>query len=138
MICEQVWEPEGVLLRYAGLVTGGDLLDCVRRIQSDPRIDEARYVIHDLSVVDTHGIGEATLAELAILHIGAAASNPNCRVVFVTRDPLLAADIESVLMSDLMRSYEIKVMPGVTEARDWLDEQPQLQRLSDIMGFLSL
>lgn len=137
MACERVWEPEGVVAKYSGAVSGDELLECVRRIQADARFDDTRYVIHDLSAIDRHGIGEATLTDVAVLHIGAAASCPNCRVVFVSTDSGLAGNIEKVLMSPLMQSYEVMVQPSLLAARDWLDEQPQLLRISDIMGFLA-
>ncbi len=137
MACERVWEPEGVVAKYSGVVSGDDLLECVRRIQADARFDDTRYVIHDLSSIEGHGIGEATLTDLAVLHIGAAASCPNCRVVFVSEDAALADNIEKILLSPLMKSYEVKVRPSLLAARDWLDAQPQLLRISDIMGFLA-
>jgi len=136
MACEWLWEPEGVVARYSGVVSGGDLLESVRRIQCDERFDHAHYVIHELSAVEAHGIGQATLAEVAVLHLGAAATSPNCRIVFVTSDIGLAGDVAEILLSALMRSYEIKVVPSLTIARDWLAAQPQLLRMSDVMGFL--
>jgi len=136
MACERLWEPEGVVAKYSGKVSGGDLLECVLRIQCDERFDHAHYVIHDLSEVEAHGIGQATLAEVAVLHLGAAATSPNCRVVFVTHDIALAANVEQILLSALMQSYEVKVAESLVEARDWLDAQPQLLRMSDVMGFL--
>ena len=137
MACERMWEPEGVVARYSGAVSGDDLLECVRRIQADARFDDARYVIHDLSAIDRHGIGEMTLSDVAVLHIGAAASSPNCRIVFVTEDAVLAGNIERILMSPLMQSYEVRVESSLLAARDWIDAQPQSLRISDIMGFLA-
>lgn len=137
MACERMWEPEGVLARYSGAVSGDDLLECVRRIQADARFDDTRYVIHDLSAIDRHGIGEMTLSDVAVLHIGAAASSPNCRIVFVTEDAVLAGKIETILTSPLMKSYEVRVESSLLAARDWIDAQPQSLRISDIMGFLA-
>ena len=34
-----------------------------------------------------------------------------------------------------LKSYEVAVLPSVTAARDWLDNQPHLHLLSDVMGF---
>ena len=136
MASRLVWEPEGVLAIHAGSLASAAFLDSVRRIQSDPRFDDARYVIHDFSQVAGHGIPSATLTELAILHYGAWASSPNCRVVFVCTDPELAGDIRRVLGAADLASYECEVRPTLVEARDWLDEQPQLMRISEVMGFL--
>jgi len=136
MTSRLVWEPEGVLAIHADTLASGDFLDTVRRIQSDARFDEARYVIHDFSAVSGHDIGKATLTELAVLHYGARVSSPNCRIVFVTVDPLLAAEIRRVLGVGDLTSYQCEVRPTLIDARDWLDAQPQLMLLSDVMGFL--
>jgi len=136
MNCRLVWEPEGVLAIHARRLTSEAFIDCVRAIQSDPRFDEARYVIHDFSAVGEHDISNETLTELAIMHFGAWASSPNCRVVFVSADPQLAAAVGRVLGAVDLASYECEVKPTLAEARDWLDQQPQLMRLSDAMGFI--
>ena len=136
MTCRLVWEPEGVLAIHAGSLASGAFLDTVRSIQSDPRFDDARYVIHDFSQLTGHAIDSTTLTELAILHYGAWASSPNCRVVFVTADPQLTGVLRKLLDAAELASYECAVRPTLVEARDWLDEQPQLMRISDVMGFL--
>lgn len=130
-----VWEPEGVVADYDGVLPSGVLLDAVRRIQSDPRFDDAHYVIHDFSAVSRHDIGQLALTDLAALHYGAKLSSPNCRIVFVTRDVRLADEIRKVLGGDLA-SYECAVSPTLVGARDWLDAQPQLMQLSDVLGFI--
>lgn len=135
MTCRLVWEPEGVLAIYEGGLPSGGFLDTVRRIQSDPRFDDARYVIHDFSAVSRHDIGQSALTDLAALHYGAKLSSPNCRIVFVTTDSGLTEAIRKVLGGDL-KSYECEVCPTLVEARDWLDAQPQLMLLSDVMGFI--
>jgi hypothetical protein len=136
MTCRLVWEPEGVLANYAGTLVSRDFLDVVRKIQSDARFDDARYVIHDFSGISGHDLGSATLIELAVLHYGAWVSSPNCRVVFVTADPLLISEIRRVLGAGDLTSYQCEVRPTLIDARDWLDAQPQLMLLSDVMGFL--
>lgn len=137
MACELVWEPEGVLSRFSGRFSGTEFLDSVARIQSDPRFDDARYVIHDLSAVVTDEISDTVLTDLSVLHFGACASCPNCRVAFVTTDTALGERIKRILMAPKMKSYDVEVRPGLIEARNWLDSQPQLLRLSDVMGFWS-
>ena len=134
MACELVWEPEGVLSRFSGRFSGTEFLDSVARIQSDPRFDDARYVIHDLSAVATDEISDVVLTDLSVLHFGACASCPNCRVVFVTTDAAMGERIKRILMAPKMKSYDVEVRPGLVEARNWLDSQPQLLRLSDVMG----
>lgn len=137
VLCRLMWEPEGVVASYAGTLQSRALLDTIRQIQRDPRFDDAHYLIHDFLALDGHDIGVATLTELAGLHYAAWASSPNCRVVFVTQDAALANDIRRVLCASELASYDCAVCHSLVEARDWLDAQPQLMRISDVMGCLA-
>jgi len=136
MTCRLVWEPEGVLANYVEWLVSRDFLDVVRKIQSDVRFDDVRYVIHDFSGASEHDIDSATLIELAVLHYGAWVSSPNCRIVFVTTDPQLIGEIRRLLGAGDLTSYQCEVCSTLVAARDWLDVQPQLMLLSDVMGFL--
>lgn len=129
-----VWEPDGVHKQYSGFITGRELLESCRKIHSDPRFDEMRYVINDLSEVAGHDLATDTLTDLAVANYGAHFSNPNCRVVFVTPDENLAKTITDNLMSPTVKSYQVEVKPTVSEARDWLDSQPRLYEMSGVMG----
>lgn len=135
MAYELVWEPDGVLKRFSGTVAADEFLRSVKQVQGDSRFDDMRYIISDFSAALADKIGDDVLTELSAMHYGAYASNPNCRIAFVTTDPAFAERIRRILLSPDMRSYHVEVSPSVTEARDWLDSQPQLHLLSDVMGF---
>ena len=47
----------------------------------------------------------------------------------------LAALVRKVLQKGPVVSYSTEVFPTVGEARDWLDSQPQLHLMSNVMGF---
>ena len=135
MAYELVWEPDGVIKQFSGTVSAREFVEAVENIQGDFRFDDARYVINDLSLVTKHEITEDVLTEVAVLQYGAFASNPNCRVVFVTTDEQLAERVRKVpAVADLV-SYQTEVCPTVSAARDWLDSQPQLHLMSNVMGF---
>lgn len=135
MAYELVWEPDGVLRKFSGTVSAREFINSIERVQSDARFDDARYVINDFSDISGHGLSEDTLIEAAILQYGAYASNPNCRVVFVTTEAALAGLVRDSQATSQLKSYQTEVMPTLTEARDWLDSQPQLQLMSNVMGF---
>jgi len=85
--------------------------------------------------VTEHELSEEVLTEVAVLQYGAYASNPNCRIVFVTTDEALATRIKNTPAVAGLISYQTEVFPTVTAARDWLDKQPQLHLMSNVMGF---
>ncbi|PKO42264.1 MAG: hypothetical protein CVU31_14595 [Betaproteobacteria bacterium HGW-Betaproteobacteria-4] len=135
MAYELVWEPDGVIKQFSGTVSAREFVEAVENIQGDFRFDDARYVINDLSLVTSHEITEDVLTEVAVLQYGAFASNPNCRVVFVTTDEQLAARVRNTPAVAGLVSYQTEVCPTVSAARDWLDSQPQLHLMSNVMGF---
>jgi hypothetical protein len=110
-------------------------MQSVERVQGDSRYDDMRYIINDFSSASASALGEEVFTELAVLHYGAYASNPNCRVVFVTADKTLAGLVRKILQQGPVVSYPTEVLPTLVEARDWLESQPQLHLMSNVMGF---
>lgn len=135
MAYEIVWEPEGVVSQFVENVSAREFIRSVEKVQGDSRFDDMRYVINDFSAVTALELTEDTLTELAVLHYGAHVSNPNCRVVFVTRDIALALLLKKILMNGPVVSYQTEIFSTLAEARNWLDSQPQLHLMSNVMGF---
>jgi hypothetical protein len=124
-----------VVNQFSGVVPGWEFIESVKNIQSDFRFDEARYVINDFSVVTKHELTEEVVTEYAALLYGAYASHPNCRVVFVTTNEALAALVINTPAAVGLVSYQTEIRPTLSAARDWLDSQPQLYQMSNVMGF---
>ncbi|KXB31638.1 hypothetical protein AT959_04545 [Dechloromonas denitrificans] len=138
MAYEVDWEPEGLLKRFSGFVSGREFIQAVEQTQADPRFDEAHYVINDFSEASGHSLSEETLTQISAINYGAHASNPNCRIVYVTTDESLKERVRQVLIASNMSSYQTEVCPSLAEARDWLDSQPKLHLLSNVMGFRNI
>jgi hypothetical protein len=135
MAYELVWEPDGVIKQFSGVVSAREFIESVENVQGDYRFDDARYVIVDFLAVTQHELSDEVLTEVAVLQYGAFASNPNCRVVFVTTEEDLAKRIRNTPAVAGLISYQTEVCPTVSEARDWLEKQPQLHLMSNVMGF---
>ena len=135
MAYELVWEPDGVIKRFFGAVTAREFVQSVESIQGDYRFDDARYVINDFSAVTEHSLSQEALTEVAVLQFGAYSSNPNCRVVYVTTDEALGFLVRNTPAVAGLTSYQTEVCPTLAAARDWLDSQPQLHLMSNVMGF---
>lgn len=129
-----VWEPDGIHGEYSGFVTGREMIESATKIQADPRFDEVRYVINDFANVTRYDLSEEAFTDLGVANYGAHASNPNCRIVYVTIDKDLTKIIENTLKSPDLRSFQVEVKPTLLEARDWLDSLPRLHELSNIMA----
>lgn len=135
MAYEVEWEPEGVIKRFSDFVSDREFIQAVERTQADARFDEAHYVINDFSKVSGHSVSEEALTQISAINYGAHASNPNCRIVYVTTDETLKEGVKNILVASSMSSYQTEIRASVAEARDWLDSQPKLHLLSNVMGF---
>lgn len=134
MAYQITWEPEGVLTNYSGFLSAREMAESATKLQADPRFDEMRYVINDLSRVSGHDLTEDSILQIAVLNYGAHASNPNCRIAYATADERLTKIIRATLMMPSMKSYEVEVKPTASEARDWLSSKPRLHEISSIQG----
>lgn len=128
------WETEGILINYSDFLTSREMIESATKIHADPCFDEQRYVINDTSRITGHDLCEDSFIEIAAANYGAYASNPNCRIAYVTTDQKLTKIIRETLMMPGLKSYEIGVKPTVGEARDWLDSQPRKHEISITMG----
>jgi len=136
MAYDTKWEPEGIYRHHSGFVTGREMIESAKQTQSDPRFDEMRYVIDDFTDITGHDLSIDAFTYLAASNYGAHASNPNCRLVYVTTDTNLVKIIRGTLMSPDLVSYEVEVKPTLSEARDWLDSLPRKHEISSVMGFI--
>ena len=131
---EKHWEKGGVVTRYWGFIDGGELADSCESIAADPRFDDLRFVIQDFATIDGHDIDAASIERIAVCRIGSMASNPNIRVLMVTVDEGVAA-VKSQLESPRYgETFETRVFASVTLARQWLKEQPAVQKTAARFG----
>jgi len=127
-----IWKPDGVHKKLSGFITAIEFIRAATEVLSDPRFDDARYVIKDLSEVTEHEITAVTLADLAVIHSGFQWINPNCRIVFITTEKYLIKLIKRILLSPRLAPYPVEILPTLVEAGDWLACQPKLQRTSRV------
>jgi hypothetical protein len=123
------WEPNGVHKRLRGVVSAEEFLETVEAVQRDPRFLGMRYLINDFTEVTGHGLTGEVLAELAALKYGAHATNPRCRVLFVTQDEKLVRLVHRHLVDGRMVGYVILIARTLEEARRRLETQPATFRL---------
>ena len=135
MAYKSVWEPDGVINQFSGVVRAWEFIQSVENVQSDSRFDDVHYVINDFLAATEYELTAEALTQAAVIQYGAYASNPNCRIVFVTTDDALAMLVRSVPELSGINSYQTEVCTTVSAARDWLDSQPQLHLMSNVMGF---
>lgn len=115
---EIVREPRGVHKRFWGMVTPGEFLDSVKSFHNDPHFDSVRYTINDFSDVEGFVMEETHIEQTAAINVGAAYTNPNIRVIVVTRDPRIIGLTKKY--DQLTGAEPVAIFPDLQQARHLL------------------
>lgn len=117
------WEPGGVHRQYLGDVTIVDRRHSFERICADARFDDLRYSITNYLGVSSYEIDELATMEIAALHIGPGATNPNILIAAVVVDPRIIAAITH-FQSLRFTALPYRVFDSEAAARAWVSVQP--------------
>lgn len=117
---EIVWEePNGLVKRHFGHVTGKEVLDANCNIEKDSRFDALRYVINDFSECVGVSASITEIEEIAAIDYAAAASNPNIRLAIVATHPdVLVASARYI--SNPVSPFPARIFDSMDDARSWL------------------
>lgn len=80
---QTIWRDRGVEWRYSGVLTGSELLASNEAIYGDPRFDDLRWQLVDLSDVTGFDVSERNMKFLAHFDAAAARTNPKIRVAVI-------------------------------------------------------
>ena len=122
MAFELIWEPEGVVIQYAGVVSDDDIRQANLDIFDDPRFDTLMYEIciyTDIAALDR---SSEIVRWVADFDLQASKRNPAIRVAVVGEQPLLRG------ITNMYRAeFELRggtwgqgLFDTVEEARAWL------------------
>lgn len=136
MIYDSIWIPAGVYQKLSGFVSAIDFIRAAVEVQSDQRFEDVRYILKDLSEVTGHTLTPDSMADLAVIYCGFQSINPNCRIVFVCQDENLTNVIKSNLTSQKLASHPVEVMRTVSDAKDWLGRQFDLQNTGRVRSLI--
>lgn len=96
------WEPpSGVVLKLSGTINNLELRDAIHGIHASPNFDGLRYVIHDLSRLESFEVDEAVIEAVFASSIGAGIVNPNRHIYVATTNEVVLGHL-----SRLAETYE--------------------------------
>jgi len=117
------WEPHGVVKRMWGFVSAAEFVRSTEEIAADPRFDDLRFVIVDVSEMQGHDIDELALEKVAVIRIGSSLTNRSFRVVVVGSD----RQLQDLIDASQLPPHQTLAFASMTDARDWLTKQPALR-----------
>lgn len=114
------WKTKGVIWTFHGTITGQDAIKANQAIYGDPRFDNLRYGIVDLSLAEQFELAGEDVEIVAALDEAATLSNPRLVVAIV------ATNLESLKFSELYKSamsktsWKVEIFPSREDAKDWV------------------
>jgi len=114
------WKARGVIWTFSGSLTGKDAIQANLDIYGDPRFDDLRYQIVDISEVEQFNIASEDLDAAASLDDAATISNNRLIVAIV------AANMEAVKVAKLYEAametcaWKVKIFGSLQDAQEWI------------------
>lgn len=118
------WTANGIIWEYSGIVTLEQVADANTEFYNDPRSDNSKYQIFDVSAVDEIVGDEAQAKRLAAIDHGASRSIPDLKIALVINESMLPlAETYMENLSKLGCRWDCKTFYFQAEARAWITEQ---------------
>jgi hypothetical protein len=117
---EICWESDrGVVKRFFGNVTTGDIVESVLVTEADRRFLSLRYVLNDYLDVEELTSDRADIKFISALYSASSLSNPSLKIAFVARFPKFAA-LANEYADSLLNVCSAKTFDSLESARTWL------------------
>ena len=114
------WENEGVIWTFYGVLAGEEVIQANLDIYGDPRFDNLRYQLVDISAVEQFKISDEALETAAAMDEAATLSRPRLVVA------VIAAKGEALRVAELYKSamktssWKVEIFCSMQEAKEWV------------------
>lgn len=115
------WTETGVTWTYTGLLTGNEILKSNDEIYGDPRFDDLRYQIVDMTDATSFEVSEVEMKQMAHLDKAAARTNPNIRLAVVAPSGAAREVADAYANNSNGAVWESKIFESLDEAKTWLE-----------------
>lgn len=114
------WKTGAIIWTFYGTVTGKDAIQANLGIYGDPRFDNLRYGIVDISEVEQFNIADEDLDVAAALDNAATITNSHLAIAVIagTDEAIRVAKIYESAMA--MSKWKVKTFSSMKDAQQWL------------------
>jgi hypothetical protein len=116
---ENQWETKGLLRTFSGKMTGEYILKMNLSLHGDPRFDDLRYIINDLSNISEFDISDMDIETIAAIDNAGALSNSNIKIAVVTTNQALTIWVKRYLTAMEDSTFQCQLFEDVSAARQW-------------------
>ena len=115
-----IWSKRGIEWSYSGRVSGQEIIESQLGIYGDPRFDELKYQLIDLSSVDCFEVSEQDMKKVAHLDKAAARSNSKIRLAVVATSEQAIELLDQYTKYGGEKHWENAAFASRTAAEEWL------------------
>ena len=117
-----VWENNGVISRFYGVLSPEIHIEALNALFGDPRIEDAKYIIGDFSQVNGNLLNENDIEYPVAMTLGAASYLKNLNIALVAKDEEIIDLCESYieLFGQINTTWEVRLFDDLDAAKDWL------------------
>ncbi len=114
------WKPDGIIWTFHHILTNDDVIQANLDIYGDPRFDDLRYQIVDISDVRQFHVTNEVFDEAAAMDEAAALSNPNLvvAVVATSEEAVNVAETYEAAMNS--SRWKVRTFCSMKEAEQWV------------------
>lgn len=117
-----IWENNGVISRFYGVLRPEIHIAALNALFGDSRIEDVKYIIGDFSQVNGHLLSEKDIEYPVAVTAGAASYLKNLKIALVAKDEeiidLCKGYIE--LFGQINTTWEVRLFDNLDAAKDWL------------------
>ncbi len=115
------WEPSGVVFRFSGVVSDGDLIASNEKVYASTRFPSMKYQIVDFASIETLDVSNATVQAVAGMDERAAVMNSDVKVAIITSAPFVRgmSNIYALTHGARGGSWTTKTFEREEDARAW-------------------
>lgn len=116
-----LWEDDGVIWNMTGEVTDEELIGCNDEIHDDPRFENLRYAIADLSEIEKFAASTESVRQVAKADELTSIRNPHLKVAFVVSTLVMKGLSRLYMQEGGSARWDIQIFEDMSSAMEWID-----------------
>ena len=120
MSYQTIWTDRGVEWIYHGTVTGKEIIQSNEEIYGDPRFDDLRYQLVDLTQVERFEVSDKEMRQMAYLDAAAARTNPRIRLAVIATGESGRSVFDAYAKNIKNPVWKHELFSSRKNAEDWL------------------
>lgn len=123
MAYELIWEQDGLIFSYSGIVTNEDAIHSNEQYYSDSRSDDIRFQIVDFTNAEKINIDEETVEYIGAMDCAQSKSSfESQKIAFVGNQDNLKTvmDVYSITLSSIGSDWKVGYFYDIESAKEWV------------------